>query len=136
MVYARWDGQMAVNGEEKQINYRTLQHLRAMTGSPGYFRIFAHVFFVVHFLFIMESDFRVACRVIPGLEDCTIYFTDVTRSNDEYRLHLTGPLIAASFLIAFVGFRDSGRVAHAGTLDKWESSSSTCVRKSEKKREL
>jgi len=40
MVYSRWDGQMAINGEEKQINYRTLKRLRAMTGSPGYFRIF------------------------------------------------------------------------------------------------
>ena len=68
----------------------------------------------------MESDFRFSCRVIPGLEDCTIYVTDVTGSNDEYRLHLTGPLIAASFLITFVGFRVSGRVSHAGTLDKWE----------------
>ena len=56
----------------------------------------------------MESDFRFSCRVIPGLEDCTIYVTDVTRSNDEYRLHLTGPLIAASFLIALLasGFQD------------------------------
>ena len=67
----------------------------------------------------MESDFSLSCRVIPRLEDCTIYVTDVTRSNDEYRLHLTGPLIAASVLIAFVGFRVSGRVAHAVTLDKW-----------------
>jgi hypothetical protein len=51
MVYARWEGQMVISGEEKQFNDRTLKHLRAMTGSPGYFRILlmsslSFVFFV------------------------------------------------------------------------------------------